>query len=117
MTKTNLLVQIITRENHCWGRTSLGNLINDLVNEYAKVEIMLYKEIITVKSNQTFMSKTQNKHNRLYFVAGPYGSELRWVIEDGQTKADDDIKKISRVVQDDFGWDQHNSKKIWCFGP
>lgn len=127
MAKTDPLVQIITGENEniiagC-GELHLEICINDLVNEYAKVEIIKsdpvvpYKETITEKSNQTCMSKSQNKHNRLYLVAEPLGDELTLAIENGEIKAEDDIKKISRVLQDDFGWDQHDSKKIWCFGP
>ena len=58
------------------------------------------------------MSKSANKHNRLYLVAEPLQDELTLAIEDGQIKADDDVKKISRVLQDTYGWDQHDSKKI-----
>jgi elongation factor 2 len=63
------------------------------------------------------MTKSANKHNRLYLEAEPLNDDLVVAIEDGQINAQDDIKKISRVLQDKYNWDQHDSKKIWTFGP
>lgn len=127
MAKSDPMVQIITGENEniiagC-GELHLEICLNDLCNEYTNIEIIKsdpvvpYKETVTEKSNQTCMSKSANKHNRLYLVAEPLQEELVLAIEDGQLKPDDDIKKISRALIDTYGWDQHDSKKIWCFGP
>ena len=127
MAKTDPLVQVITGENEniiagC-GELHLEICINDLCNEYTNIEIIKsdpvvpYKETITDKSSMTCMAKSANKHNRLYLVAEPLSDELTLAIEDGTVKAGDDPKKLSRTLQDEYGWDQHDAKKVWCFGP
>ena len=127
MAKSDPMVQIITGENEniiagC-GELHLEICINDLCNEYTNIEIIKsdpvvpYKETITEKSNITCMAKSANKHNRLYLVAEPISDELTLAIEDGVIKAGDDPKKLARSLQDDYGWDQHDAKKVWCFGP
>jgi elongation factor 2 len=46
--------------------------LNDLVNEYAKIEIkksdpvVTYKETVSAESSQICLAKSPNKHNRLY---------------------------------------------------
>jgi len=127
MAKTDPLVQIFTSETEniiagC-GELHLEICINDLCNEYTNVEIVKsdpvvpYKETVTSKSSQTCMTKSANKHNRIYMEAEPLSDELTLAIEDKEINADDDIKKLSRVLQDKYNWDQHESKKIWTFGP
>lgn len=128
MAKTDPLVQVITGETEniiagC-GELHLEICINDLCNEYSGgIEIIKsdpivpYKETVTEKSDQTCMTKSANKHNRLYLTAEPLSDELTLAIEDGELKAEDDLKKLSRVLQDKYNWDQHESKKIWTFGP
>jgi elongation factor 2 len=127
MAKSDPMVQIITGENEniiagC-GELHLEICINDLCNEYTNIEIIKsdpvvpYKETVTEKSSMVCMAKSANKHNRLYIQAEPLGDELTLAIEDGVIKAGDDPKKLSRTLQDEYGWDQHDSKKIWCFGP
>lgn len=127
MAKSDPMVQIITGENEniiagC-GELHLEICINDLCNEYTNIEItksdpvVPYKETVTEKSSMVCMAKSANKHNRLYIQAEPLGDELTLAIEDNVIKAGDDPKKLSRTLQDEYGWDQHDSKKIWCFGP
>lgn len=127
MAKSDPMVQVITGENEniiagC-GELHLEICINDLCNEYTNIEIIKsdpvvpYKETITEKSSQTNMAKSANKHNRLYLTSEPLGDDLTLAIEDGVIKAGDDPKKLSRSLIDDYGWDQHDAKKVWCFGP
>ena len=63
------------------------------------------------------MSKSPNKHNRLYVKALPLASELTTAIEVGDISARDDFKARARVLADEYGWDVTDAKKIWCFGP
>jgi len=63
------------------------------------------------------LSKSQNKHNRLYVKAMPLDEELSKAIETGRVNARDDIKLRGRLLADDFGWDVTEARKIWCFGP
>jgi len=121
------LVQIITGENEniiagC-GELHLEICLNDLQNEYTNIEIIKsdpivpYKETMTTKSNITCMTKSANKHNRLYAEGEPLLDELTVAIEGNEVNPKDDIKKLSRTLQDKYNWDQHESKKIWTFGP
>merc|ERR1711943_81987 len=63
--------------------------LKDLREEYAQCEftvgdpVVQYKETVTDESNQTCLSKSPNKHNRIYLVATPMEEELSKAIEDG----------------------------------
>jgi len=64
------------------GELHLEICLKDLVEEYAKCEIrqgnpvVTYKETITEESNQMCLSKSPNKHNRIFLKANPLGDEL-----------------------------------------
>lgn len=63
------------------------------------------------------LSKSQNKHNRLYAKAMPLDEELTKAIEAGTVNSRDDYKARARILADDFSWDVTDARKIWCFGP
>jgi translation elongation factor EF-G len=63
------------------------------------------------------LSKSQNKHNRLYAKAMPLDEELTKAIEAGTVSSRDDYKARARILADDFSWDVTDARKIWCFGP
>lgn len=65
----------------------------------------------------TALSKSQNKHNRIFAKAAPLEEELSQAIENGKVNPRDDFKARARVLADDFGWDVTDARKIWCFGP
>jgi len=65
----------------------------------------------------TALSKSQNKHNRLYAVALPLEEETTKAIEEGKISARDDYKIRARILADEHGWDVTDARKIWCFGP
>merc|ERR1711862_375363 len=60
----------------------------DLREEYAQCEftvgdpVVSYRETVTEESNQVCLSKSPNKHNRIYLVARPMCEELSKGIED-----------------------------------
>ena len=63
------------------------------------------------------LSKSQNKHNRLFAKAMPIQEELTQAIEGGKINPRDDFKARARVLADEYGWDVTDARKIWCFGP
>lgn len=69
------------------------------------------------ESSIVALSKSQNKHNRLYAKALPIDEEVTKAIEAGDITARDDYKARARVLADDHGWDVTDARKIWCFGP
>lgn len=86
--------------------------------------VVSYRETVTDESCRTVMSKSPNKHNRLYVKAKPlgYGTDdaqtpLADEIEEGNVTAGQDPKLRTRVLVDKFGWEKSETQKIWCFGP
>jgi elongation factor 2 len=79
--------------------------------------VVSFRETVGDKSNQTCLSKSANKHNRLYVEAAPIGSEFSAAIDEGIIKPGVDAKVQGRVLADDYGWDVSEARKIWAFGP
>ena len=127
MSKADPLVQVINTETEhiiCGsGELHLEICLKDLVEDYAKIEItksdpvVPYKETVLSKSSQICMAKSPNKHNRLYVIAEPLNEDLVKEIEDGTIRPSDDNKITSRTLIDKYGWEQHDAKKLWVFGP
>eukprot|EP00168_Porphyra_purpurea_P000775 TRINITY_DN108_c0_g1_i10.p2 TRINITY_DN108_c0_g1~~TRINITY_DN108_c0_g1_i10.p2 ORF type:complete len:470 (+),score=141.96 TRINITY_DN108_c0_g1_i10:1144-2553(+) len=61
------------------------------------------------------LSKSANKHNRIYLYAEPLPSGLTEAIEDGKITARDDPKIRTRTLRDEYGMDEDAAKKIWAF--
>jgi len=97
--------------------------LKDLVEEYAKCDIkkgdpvVTYKETVTEESNQMCLSKSPNKHNRLFMKASPLGDELSALIEDEKIGPKSEAKERSKRLVDEFDWDKTDTQKIWAFGP
>ena len=98
-------------------------LRQDLQEDHAGVPLKIsdpvvgYRETVKAESSIVALSKSQNKHNRLYAKALPLEEELTNAIEEGKVTARDDFKIRARVLADEFGWDVTDARKIWCFGP
>jgi elongation factor 2 len=106
------------------GELHIEICLKDLQEEYmGGTEIRIsdpvvsYRETVSATSNQICLSKSPNKHNRLYMTAEPLAEELAVAIEDGKVSARDDPKSRAKVLQEEFGWDANDAKKLWCFGP
>jgi len=76
-----------------------------------------YRETVQAESSMVALSKSQNKHNRLYIKAAPLEDELSLAIESGKIGSRDEFKARARILADEFGWDVTEARKIWCFGP
>lgn len=76
-----------------------------------------YHETIKTESSIVALSKSPNKHNRLYVKAMPIEEELSIAIESGKIKSEDDVEARAGKLTDEFGWDVTDARKIWCFGP
>eukprot|EP00008_Paramoeba_atlantica_P004122 CAMPEP_0201476162 /NCGR_PEP_ID=MMETSP0151_2-20130828/1436_1 /ASSEMBLY_ACC=CAM_ASM_000257 /TAXON_ID=200890 /ORGANISM="Paramoeba atlantica, Strain 621/1 / CCAP 1560/9" /LENGTH=831 /DNA_ID=CAMNT_0047856453 /DNA_START=97 /DNA_END=2592 /DNA_ORIENTATION=- len=98
----------------------LKDLQEDFMNG-AKLKIsepvVSYRETITEPSRIQCMSKSPNKHNRLFCKGVPLGDELCADIEDGKAGADADMKLRGKLLVEKYDWDATDTKKIWCYGP
>ena len=105
------------------GELHLEICLKDLEEDHAGVPLRIsdpvvqYRESVGEKSSITALSKSPNKHNRLYVTAEPLGEELSKDIESGKIGPRDDFKARARILADDHGWDVTDARKIWCFGP
>jgi len=97
--------------------------LKDLEEEYAKCPIkkgnpvVSYKETVTDESSQQCLSKSPNKHNRIFGKACPLTEELSMDIEDEKITPKTDIKDRKKILVEKYEWDPNDAMKIWCFGP
>ena len=86
--------------------------------------VVSYRETVNAESSRTVLSKSPNKHNRLFCKACPLG----YGIDDAQTPLADDIeagevfpdmdqKAKTRFLVDKYGWEKSETQKIWAWGP
>nr|CAG8527305.1 5305_t:CDS:2 [Entrophospora candida] len=105
------------------GELHLEICLKDLEEDHAQVPIktgdpvVSYRETVQTESSITALSKSPNKHNRLYVKAFPMQEELSNDIESGKITPRDDFKARARVLAEEYGWDVTDARKIWCFGP
>jgi len=97
--------------------------LKDLRDEYAQCDFIMsdpvvsYRETVAGESNQTCLSKSPNKHNRLYVIADKLQEELCKEIEDGKCGPKADIKDKVKILKEKYDWDDTSARKIWCYGP
>lgn len=128
LSKSDPLVQCTTEDSGQHIIAGCGELhveicLHDLTKEYANCEIKVsdpvvtYRETVTEKSNQVCLSKSPNKHNRVYCVAEPLEEKLADAIEKGILGPKDDSKTRAKILSEEYGWDKFEALKIWGFGP
>ncbi|ANB12347.1 elongation factor 2 [Sugiyamaella lignohabitans] len=107
----------------CTGELHLEICLKDLEEDHAGIPLKIsppvvsYRETVEAESSMTALSKSPNKHNRIYVKAQPIDEELALAIENGTVNPRDDFKVRARIMADDYGWDVTDARKIWCFGP
>jgi elongation factor 2 len=128
LSKSDPLVVVSTEESGEHVIAGCGELhieicLKDLEEEYAKCPIkkgnpiVSYKETVTEESSQQSLSKSPNKHNRIFAVCEPLGDELSQAIEDEKVTSKQDPKARRTILRDEYEWDPNDALKIWCFGP
>jgi elongation factor 2 len=105
------------------GELHLEICLKDLEEDHAQVPIktgdpvVQFRETVQAESNITCLSKSPNKHNRIFMKAFPMQEELSNDIESGKISPKDDFKARARILAEEYGWDVTDARKIWCFGP
>jgi elongation factor 2 len=128
LAKSDPLVLVAHEENGQHIIAGCGELhveicLKDLQTEYANCEIkqsepiVTYKETVSALSNQVCLSKSANKHNRLYCTAQPLEEGLPDLIEKGELGPKDDPKVRAKRLVEEFNWDKDDTQRIWGFGP
>ncbi|CAG8448556.1 6659_t:CDS:2 [Ambispora gerdemannii] len=105
------------------GELHLEICLKDLEEDHAQVPIKTgdpvvpYRETVQAESSIIALSKSPNKHNRLFMKAFPMQEELSNDIDTGKINPRDDPKTRARILAEEYGWDVSDARKIWCFGP
>lgn len=105
------------------GELHLEICLKDLEEDHAGIPlrtsdpVVSFRETVIEESNIMCLSKSPNKHNRLYVKATPMSMELQDEIEAGKIGPKDDPKARARLLAEEHGWDPTDARKIWCFGP
>jgi elongation factor 2 len=105
------------------GELHLEICLKDLEEDHACIPlkksdpVVSYRETVSEESDQVCLSKSPNKHNRLYMKAVPMPDGLPEDIDKGEVNARDDFKTRGRYLADKYEYDVTEARKIWCFGP
>jgi len=105
------------------GELHLEICLKDLEEDHACIPlkksdpVVSYRETVSAESDQVCLSKSPNKHNRLYMKAVPMPDGLAEAIDKGDVNARDEPKNRGKLLADTFGYDVNEARKIWCFGP
>merc|ERR1719443_521001 len=105
------------------GELHLEICLKDLEEDHACVPIkksdpvVSYRETITEESSKMCLSKSPNKHNRLFMKGNPLPDGLADEIEDGKVSHKQEAKERSKYLAEKFDMHPDETRKIWCFGP
>jgi len=106
------------------GELHLEICLKDLRDEYCvgieiitSEPVVTYRETVSEKSNQVCLAKSPNKHNRLYMTAEPFPEGLGEAIDSNEINDKQEPKARAKILNEKFGWDQTEARKLWCFGP
>ncbi|KAM8838097.1 elongation factor 2b [Synchiropus picturatus] len=128
LAKSDPMVQCIIEESgeHIVagaGELHLEICLKDLEEDHACIPlkksdpVVSYRETVTEESDQMCLSKSPNKHNRLFMKARPFPDGLAEDIERGDVTSRQEIKCRARYLADKYEWEVTEARKIWCFGP
>eukprot|EP00918_Siedleckia_nematoides_P055039 GHVU01120081.1.p1 GENE.GHVU01120081.1~~GHVU01120081.1.p1 ORF type:complete len:843 (-),score=136.79 GHVU01120081.1:345-2873(-) len=105
------------------GELHLEICLKDLEEDHACVPIKVsepvvsYRETVSEESDRVCLSKSPNKHNRLFMKAEPMPDGLAEDIDKGDVTPRQEMKERARYLADTYGFDVGEARKIWCFGP
>eukprot|EP00092_Neocalanus_flemingeri_P013368 GFUD01014412.1.p1 GENE.GFUD01014412.1~~GFUD01014412.1.p1 ORF type:complete len:856 (+),score=186.29 GFUD01014412.1:185-2752(+) len=105
------------------GELHLEICLKDLEEDHAQIPlkksdpVVSYRETVSEESDRMCLSKSPNKHNRLFMKAVPMPDGLAEDIDAGKVNPRDDFKIRGRYLADTYEYDITEARKIWCFGP
>jgi elongation factor 2 len=128
LAKSDPMVQCIIEESgeHIVagaGELHLEICLKDLEEDHACVPIKIsdpvvsYRETVVDESTQICLSKSPNKHNRLYMRAVAMPDGLAEDIEKGEVTPRQEFKARARYLGEKYDYDITEARKIWAFGP
>merc|ERR1712013_577795 len=128
LSKSDPMVQCLIEESGGHIIAGAGELhleicLKDLEEDHAQIPlkksdpVVSYRETVKSASSQTCLSKSPNKHNRLFMTAVNMPDGLPEDIDNGDVTARDDFKLRGRYLADKYDYDVGEARRIRCFGP
>jgi len=105
------------------GELHLEICLKDLEEDHAGIPlkktdpVVSYRETVSTESSQMCLSKSPNKHNRLFVKANCLADGIADDIDRGEITPRQDFKERGRYLADKYEMDPTEARKIWCFGP
>merc|ERR1712193_462272 len=105
------------------GELHLEICLKDLEEDHAGIPlkksdpVVSYRETVSAESSMMCLSKSPNKHNRLFMKAVPMPDGLPEDIDSGEVSDKQDFKIRGRYLSDKYEYNVDEARKIWCFGP
>jgi len=106
------------------GELHLEICLKDLQEDFMKGAVLnvtppvvTYCETVTKESSEV-LSKSANKHNRLFCQMEPLNEDICKMFDDGDVGPGMDTKERAKILREaPFQWDEASTpQKIWCFG-
>jgi len=131
LAKSDPMVLCITEESGehivCGtGELHLEICLKDLQEDFMGCSVKISEPVVSfretvaaMESEVTCLSKSPNKHNRLYCKGAKLEPELVVEIEEGveEVGVRYDPKLRGRYLADTHGWDVSEARKIWAYAP
>jgi elongation factor 2 len=128
LAKSDPMVQTIIEESgeHIVagaGELHLEICLKDLEEDHACIPIKVsdpvvsYRETVIDESSQVCLSKSPNKHNRLYMKACAMPDGLPEDIDKNEITPRQEFKARARYLGEKYEYDVTEARKIWAFGP
>merc|ERR1712198_108900 len=105
------------------GELHLEICLKDLEEDHAGIPlkksdpVVSYRETVQSESDRMCLSKSPNKHNRLFMKAQPMPDGLAEDIDDGKVTPRQELKERARYLAETYEYDVTEARKIWTFGP
>mmetsp|Transcript_14288 Transcript_14288/g.34582 ORF Transcript_14288/g.34582 Transcript_14288/m.34582 type:complete len:435 (+) Transcript_14288:1281-2585(+) len=110
------------------GELHLEICLKDLQEDFMNgAELKISQPVVTYREtvegiqdpeqNGVCLSKSPNKHNRLYVYAEPLPEGLSEAIEDEKITPKEDFKLRAKKLKKLYQMDEEAARKIWSFGP
>jgi len=128
LSKSDPMVQCVIEESgeHIVagaGELHLEICLKDLEEDHAGIPIkksdpvVSYRETVQSESDRMCLSKSPNKHNRLFMKACQMPDDLCKDIDKGEVTPRQELKERARYLAEKYDYDLTEARKIWAFGP
>ncbi|KAI6222808.1 Elongation factor 2 [Aphelenchoides besseyi] len=105
------------------GELHLEICLKDLEEDHACIPlkksdpVVSYRETVQSESSILCLSKSPNKHNRIFMKCVPMPDGMADDIEKGEIGPREEAKNRARILNEKYDYDPTEARKIWCFGP